>query len=254
MLKFQAINLGYFKGDGGVMFGTVPKKYWQRKYPCDENNMCVMTTRSLLIETDDRLIIVDPGMGDKHLSKIKFYQPYELKNIIEEIEKLGYRKEQVTDVIFTHLHFDHCGGGTIFNAQGDVVPAFANAVYHVSREQWDNYRCPCAFEKGSFFVDNVEPLWEAGKIHLIDKDMDFTTDIHLELYDGHTPGQIVVLFAMDGENYAFPSDLFPTSAHLSPEWLSGYDNFIALAMDEKLRFLEKHADEKLKYIFYHDAL
>ncbi len=251
MLKFQAINLGYFKGDGGVMFGTVPKKYWQRKYPCDAQNMCIMAMRSLLIETDNKLIVVDPGMGDKHLDKVKFYQPFELKNIVDEIEKLGYTKDQVTDVIFTHLHFDHCGGGTIKDDKGNILPTFPNAQYHVSRAQWENYRNPTIFEKSSFFADNIEPLYEMNKLLFIENDIDFTSDVRLELYDGHTPGQIVILFNQDDKRYCYPADLIPTSAHLPLEWLSGYDNHITLAMDEKKRFFQNHGKD-LEFIFYHD--
>lgn len=251
MLKFQAINLGYFKGDGGVMFGTVPKRYWERKYPCDSRNMCAMAMRSLLIETDDKLIVIDPGMGDKHLDKVKFYQPYELKNIVREIEKLGYAKEQVTDVIFTHLHFDHCGGGTIKDESGNIIPTFTNAKYHASTAQWQNYRNPGIFEKSSFFADNIEPLFESGKLNFITDDMNLTSEIRLELYGGHTPGQIVVLFNQNEKKYCFPGDLIPTSVHLPLEWLSGYDNHVALAMEEKARFYKNHSKD-LEFIFYHD--
>ena len=135
MIKFHIIESGYFHGDGGVMFGTVPKKYWSAKYKVDENNMCVMALRCLFIETDKRKILVDAGIGNKHDSRLKFFQPSDQKDIAAEILKIGYSPEEVTDVIITHLHFDHCGGCTVFNSDKKVVPAYPNATYHLSLAQ-----------------------------------------------------------------------------------------------------------------------
>lgn len=254
MLNIQTIELGYFKGDGGVMFSTVPKKYWSRKYPCDTNNMCTMAMRSLLIVTDDKRIIIDPGMGDKHTDKLKFYQPFDLKDIANEVRSKGYAPEEITDVIFTHLHFDHCGGGTRLDEGKNTVLTFPNATYHVSRKQWNNYRHPGLFEKSSFFPENIEPLFHSGKLNFVEKDGDFTPEIRLELYDGHTPGQIVLILRQEEKTIIYPSDVIPTSCHMSLEWLSGYDNNAAVAMEEKKRLIDTYRECRPTYIFYHDAL
>lgn len=253
MFKFHIIESGYFLGDGGVMFGPVPKKYWSAKYKSDENNMCEMSLRCLFIETDNRRILVDTGLGDKHLSKLKYYKPYNLNSIPDEILKIGYKPEEVTDVILTHLHFDHCGASTVFNKENKAVPTFPNATYWVSLAQWKNYRNPSLFEKGSFFADNIEPVYDAGQLQFVMEDTELVGGVKMELYDGHTPGQIVVLFDTEKGNYAFPGDVVPTSLNLQLTWLSAYDNSVVVAMEEKKRFLDKARKDQRTLIFYHDA-
>lgn len=253
MLKYHIIESGYFLGDGGVMFGPVPKKYWSAKYKVDEKNMCEMSLRCLFIETESRRILVDAGLGDKHDARLKFFQPYNQQNIVDEILKIGYEPEDVTDVILTHLHFDHCGASTVLNEKNEAVPTFPNATYRVSLAQWKNYRNPTLFEKGSFFPENIEPVYDAGQLQFVLGDTALDDQIRLELYDGHTPGQIVVLFETEGEKYAFPGDVVPTSLNIALSWLSAYDNSVAVAMEEKKRFLDKAKKEKRTLIFYHDA-
>ncbi len=253
MIKFHIIESGYFQGDGGVMFGPVPKKYWSAKYKVDEKNMCVMALRCLFIETDHKKILVDAGIGNKHNSRLKFFQPSAQKDIADEIRKIGYAPEEGTDVVISHLHFDHCGGCTVFNANGEAVPAYPNATYHLSLAQWKNYRHPSLFEKASFFADNIEPVYDAGQLQFVLEDRQLDEHIRLELYDGHTPGQIAVLFDTEEGNYAFPGDVVPTSLNLSLGWLSAYDNSAAVAMEEKKRFLDKATHDKRTLIFYHDA-
>ncbi len=253
MVKYHIIESGYFRGDGGVMFGPVPKKYWSAKYEVDDKNMCVMSLRCLFIDTGERRVLVDAGLGNKHNSRLKFYQPFDQKDIVEEIRKIGYAPEEVTDVILTHLHFDHCGASTVLNEQGVAVPTFPNATYRISLAQWQNYRNPSLFEKGSFFEDNIEPVYDAGQLQFVLEDMQLDEHIRLELYDGHSPGQIVVLFDTEEANYAFPGDVVPTSLNLSLSWLSAYDNSVVVAMDEKKRFMDKAKEEQRTLIFCHDA-
>lgn len=253
MANFHIIETGYFMADGGVMFGPIPKRYWQKRYPCDPNNMCLMAMRCLLIETGKRKIVVDCGAGDKHSEKLKFYRLHNLKDLVAGIENAGYKANEITDVVFTHLHFDHCGGGTVFDDKGNVVPAFPEATYLLSRSQWDNYRNPSPFEAGAFFPENTEPLFEAGRLRLIESDTTLCDGVELKLYDGHTPGQTAVFFESNGEKFVFPGDVVPTSAHLSLEWLSAYDNNAALAMEEKQRLFELTQKENRTFIFYHDA-
>ena len=251
MIKFHIIESGYFMADGGAMFGSIPKIYWERKYPCNEDNLCVMAMRCLFVETKDRRILIDTGVGDKH--ELNFYQPHKLKNVIEEIEKIGYTSNEVTDVILTHLHFDHCGHATCFDDDKNVVPTFPNATYWLSKAQWDNYRNPRLYEKDSFFPENIEPVFKSNQLNLIENDIELFQGFNLKLYDGHTPGQIAVLIDTEKEKIVFPGDVIPTSAHVSLGWLSAYDNNAALAMEEKKRLLDLIILDKRTAIFYHDA-
>jgi len=253
MLRFHTIETGYFFADGGAMFGPIPKKYWSRRYPCDENNMCEMAMRILFVETDDRNILVDTGAGDKQLDRLKFYQPHKLINLCAEIGRFGYTPDDITDVILTHLHFDHCGGGTVRNPQEEIVPTFPNATYWLSRLQWENYRHPCLYEKDSFFAENIEPVFEAGQLRLIDKDFELFPGFYLRLFNGHTPGQIVVIVNTESGKLIFPGDVIPSRAHMSLGWLSAFDNHAALAMDEKKRLLDETAGSSCVFIFCHDA-
>ena len=253
MAKFHIIETGYFMADGGAMFGPIPKRYWQKRYPCDEQNRCKMAMRCLLIETGERKILVDCGGGDKQLDKLKFYQIHGLKDLRAEIRRLGMHAEEITDVVLTHLHFDHCGGGTVHNENGETVPVFRNATYWLSRKQWENYRNPLLYEKDAFFPENIEPIFQAGLLKLIDTDLEITPNVSLQLFDGHTPGQIALFFDNGNEKIAFPGDVVPTSAHLTLGWLSAYDNNAALAMEEKKRFLNEAKSRNATLIFFHDA-
>lgn len=254
MANIHIIETGYFWADGGAMFGPIPKKYWSKRYPCNNNNMCKMAMRCLFIETEDRKILVDCGGGDKHLDKLKFYQPHDLNDLGIEIEKLGYSAEEVTDVILTHLHFDHCGGGTVFNENGIAIPTFPNATYWLSKAQWDNYKNPRPYESASFFEDNIEPIKAAGQLKLVDGDMLLCSEVLIKQYDGHTPGQLVVFTNSDDEGeVVFPGDVIPTSVHMPVGWLSAYDNNAALAMEEKQRLLDEVKAKNSLLVFFHDA-
>ena len=251
MIKFNIIESGYFMADGGAMFGPIPKMYWERKYPCNEDNLCVMAMRCLFVETQDRLILIDTGVGNKH--ELKFYQPHNLKDIVEEIKKIGYAPYEITDVILTHLHFDHCGYATCFDDDQKTIPTFPNATYWLSHAQWENYRKPRLYEKDSFFAENIEPIAKANQLQLVYEDIELFNGFSLRLFDGHTPGQIVVFIDSKQEKLIYPGDVIPTSAHVSLGWLSAYDNNVALALEEKKRLLDLIVAENRRAIFYHDA-
>ena len=251
MIKFHIIESGYFMADGGAMFGPIPKMYWERKYPCNEKNLCVMAMRCLFVETENRRILIDTGVGNKH--ELKFYQPHNLKDIVEEIKGIGYEPHEITDVVLTHLHFDHCGYATCFDNDKKAIPTFTNATYWLSKAQWENYRSPLLYEKDAFFAENIEPIYNANQLKLIDEDMELLKGFSLKLYDGHTPGQIAAFIDAKNEKIVYPGDVVPTSAHVSLGWLSAYDNNAALAMEEKKRLLDKIVEEERTAIFYHDA-
>ena len=251
MIKFHIIESGYFMADGGAMFGPIPKMYWERKYPCNENNLCVMAMRCLFVETENRRILIDTGVGNKH--ELKFYQPHNLKDVVEEINKIGYELNQITDVVLTHLHFDHCGYATYFDENKKAIPTFPNATYWLSKAQWENYRNPQLYEKDALFAENIEPVFESKQLTLLEEDTELFEGFTLKLYDGHSPGQIAVFIDTEKEKVAYPGDVVPTSAHVSLGWLSAFDNNAALAMEEKKRLLDKVVQEERTAIFYHDA-
>ena len=173
--------------------------------------------------------------------------------MVQEIEKIGYSSNEVTDVILTHLHFDHCGHATYFDGEKKAVPTFPNATYWLSNAQWKNYRNPLLFEKDAFFANNIDPVFNSNQLKLIDKDTELFDGLTLKLYDGHSPGQIAVFIDTETQNIVYPGDVIPTSAHVSLGWLSAYDNNAALAMEEKKRLLDKITQEERTAIFYHDA-
>lgn len=251
MIKFHIIESGYFMADGGAMFGPIPKMYWERKYPCNEKNLCVMAMRCLFVETENRRILIDTGVGNKH--ELKFYQPHNLKDIVEEIKGFGYEPHEITDVVLTHLHFDHCGYATCFDKDKKAIPTFTNATYWLSKAQWENYRSPLLYEKDAFYPENIEPIYNANQLKLINEDVELLKGFSLKLYDGHTPGQIAAFIDTKNEKIVYPGDVVPTSAHVSLGWLSAYDNNAALAMEEKKRLLDKVVEEERTAIFYHDA-
>lgn len=254
MFKIELIDSGYIMADGGAMFGAVPKRAWQRKYPSDENNLCPLTMRCVLAVSDQRKILIDTGMGDKFLDKVSYYQPYSLVNMEEVIEGYGYSTSEITDVILTHLHFDHCGYATKRDETGRVIPSFPNARYWLSEEQWNSFLKPNRLESDSIFADNILPVSEAGQLQLIDADTELCEGIKLRLFDGHTMGQIVVYIdGADGGIYTFPGDLIPTSAHVPLDWISAYDICALTSLNEKERFLSEAEREGYTLIYCHDV-
>ncbi len=239
--------------DGGAMFGAIPKRAWQRKYESDENNLCRLAMRCVLALSSDRKVLIDTGMGDKHLDKVSYYQPHKLKRMDEALEDYGYSPSDITDVILTHLHFDHCGYATCINKDGEITPSFPNARYWLSRKQWINLLEPNRLEADSIFPENILPIYDAGLLNLVDEDMNLTEGIVLRFFDGHTDGQIVVYIDTDNGQHIFPGDLIPTSSHVPLEWISAYDINALTSVKEKERFLSEIAGDENTLIYCHDA-
>lgn len=240
--------------DGGAMFGAIPKRAWKRKYIEEGDNLCPLSMRCALIISENKKILIDTGMGDKHLDKVSYYQPRDLIDIRTAIQSYGYSHEEITDIILTHLHFDHCGGATIKDNTSKIVPSFPNAKYWLSRKQWDNYLKPNCLESDSIFAENIQPIYDAGLIHLIDGDTELYEGFHMRLFDGHTAGQIVAYIDTEKGKYTFPGDLIPTSAHVPIEWISAYDICALTSANEKRRFLEEAEQNDYTLIYCHDAV
>lgn len=254
-MRIELIETGFFLADGGAMFGAIPKSAWQRRYPADEDNRCVLAMRSMLITDDDgKIILIDTGAGNKHLKALAYYRFFNLTDLPEALAARNIRPEQVTDVVLTHLHFDHCGYATRCDDAGNGLSVtFPNARHWVGRTQWENFLSPNALEKDSYFPEDMMPVEEAGLLRLLAEDTMLSTSVGLRLYDGHTPGQIVPCIRTPERTFVFAGDVVPLAASVSPEWISAYDTHPVTSYNEKLRLLEAAASGNQTVIFCHDA-
>lgn len=254
-MEIDLIDTGCFYADGGAMFGAIPKTAWSRRYPSNEKNGCILTMRSLLISKHpEKIILVDNGAGNKHLDQLSYYNFFNLVDLEEELRKKGITPEQVTDVILTHLHFDHCGYSTRKEEKtGELYPSFPNATHWVSRKQWENFLHPNPLEKDSYFMENMQAIADKGLLRLIDTDTKLCPDIELRIFDGHTPGQLVLYITTSEQTFVFAGDVIPLVASVSPEWISAYDTYPVTSYQEKVRMLEEAAREGQVLIYCHDA-
>ncbi|MDR0823495.1 MAG: MBL fold metallo-hydrolase [Prevotella sp.] len=253
MFELKIIESGYIMADGGAMFGAIPKRAWKRKYTSDEQNRCLLAMRCVLAVSEDNRILIDTGMGDKHTDRVSYYKPHSLVNITDKIKEYGYEATNITDVVLTHLHFDHCGYATRKDEHGNIVPSFPNARYWLSRKQWDNYLNPNRLEADSIFADNIQPIYDAGQLRLVETDIKLYEHFHLRLFDGHSAGQLAAYIETGTGIYAFPGDLIPTCSHVPLEWISAYDVCALTSLQEKVRFLSEAEKEGYTLIYCHDA-
>ncbi len=251
------IDTGEFRLDGGAMFGVVPKTLWDREHPADEDNRIDMAMRSLMVrgEADgrERIILIDAGAGDKLGDKMRsIYQiDYSRKDLLGSLASAGVTPAQVTDVILTHLHFDHCGGSTVV-IDGEVVPTFPNAVYHVQQSQWEWARAQNERDQASYLPENYQPLEQSGQLNLIDGEVELLSDIYLVVVDGHTPGQHLPLIRTVQKTVLYCGDLFPTPGHIPLPWIMGYDLEPLRTLDDKRRLLPRAVEEEWILFFEHD--
>lgn len=252
--NISIIGAGDFRLDGGAMFGVVPKRLWSRVCPTDESNRIAMTTNCLLIEGEGRRILVDTGLG--HKESRNFVDIYGVDfshhTLEDSLAACGVRTEDITDVILTHLHFDHVGGATR-RAGEEIVPTFPNARHHVQKRHYDHALNPTERDRASFLPHNIEPLARAGLFEFTDGDTELFPGIHLIVVNGHTPGQQTVKIS-DGSNVIvwFAGDLLPMSAHVPLPYIMGYDLFPMTTLEEKKRLLPQATEERWVAVFEHD--
>jgi glyoxylase-like metal-dependent hydrolase (beta-lactamase superfamily II) len=256
-MKLHVIDTGFFKLDGGAMFGVVPKTLWQRTNPADENNLCTWAMRCLLIEDGDRLILIDNGIGDKQ--DARFFSHYYLHGeatLEKSLHAAGFSQADVTDVFLTHLHFDHCGGGVKYkNADGALELVFPNATYWSNADHWKWATAPNAREKASFLKENILPMQESGQLKFIDPTQPSPfSQFDIFYADGHTDKMMVPVIPYKGRKVAFMADLLPSAGHIPLPYVMGYDTRPLLTMDEKARFLQTAADENYVLYLEHDAV
>ncbi|MCP3920984.1 MAG: MBL fold metallo-hydrolase [Desulfobacterales bacterium] len=248
----SSIEMGKFVLDGGAMFGVVPKVLWEREIPADYKNRIPMSARCLLIQGDNKKILVDTGMGNKFSDKEKkIYGLKEVFDIESKLSELNLSCKDITDVILTHLHFDHAGGATKIE-NGKIIPTFQNAQYHVQKEHFHSALNPTKRDKASFIKDNFEPLMNHGVLKTLDGFCELFEDIEFIITKGHTNFQQHPLIKGENNSLFFCGDIFPTASHLPVSWHMGYDNNPLTILDEKENLLKRALNEKWIMFFEHD--
>ncbi|MGV3541295.1 MAG: MBL fold metallo-hydrolase [Rufibacter sp.] len=254
-MTLYPIETGNFKLDGGAMFGVVPKSIWQRTNPADENNLCTWAMRCLLVQTQDRLLLIDNGIGDKQ--DAKFFSHYYLHGeatLESSLRKAGFGFADITDVFLTHLHFDHCGGSVRYGKNGKLETVFPNARYWSNEDHWQWATQPNPREKASFIKENIVPIQESGQLNFISEGQEnFLPGFDLFYASGHTDKMMVPKLQYKGHTLCFMADLLPSVGHLPLPYVMGYDTRPLLTLQEKALFLNQAADEQWVLFFEHDA-
>lgn len=252
-MKLHAINTGLFKLDGGTMFGVVPKTIWNKTNPADENNLCTLAMRCLLIEDEERLILIDTGIGNKQSEK--FFSHYCLHgnaSLNQSLNNLGFQADDLTDVFLTHLHFDHVGGAVVLKDE-QLVPAFKNATYWSNQKHWNWAINPNEREKASFLKENILPIQESGQLKFINPgNASFTGLFSVRFASGHTEAMMLPQISYQNQTLVYVADLLPTVGHIPLPYIPAYDVFPLQTMIEKKAFLEEAAEKNYILFLEHD--
>lgn len=256
-MNLHVVNTGFFKLDGGAMFGVVPKSIWERTSPADEYNRCTWAMRCLLIEDADRLILIDNGIGNKQSAK--FFSHYHLHgddSLDASLKAAGFSPNDITDMFLTHLHFDHCGGGVDYVGadRERLTLHFPNARYWSNADHWKWATQPNVREKASFLKENILPMQESGQLHFVDLNGNAPfSQMDVITADGHTDKQMLPKIRYKDHHIVFMADLLPSVGHIPLPYVMGYDTRPLLTMDEKRDFLNEAADNGYVLFLEHDA-
>lgn len=253
-MKLYPIETGNLKLDGGAMFGVVPKVLWQKAYPADENNLCNWSMRCLLIVDGNRRILIDNGIGNKQDEKwLAHYYLNGNDTLENSLAKIGESPENITDVILTHMHFDHCAGSVKWNDDKTGYElTFPNATYWISRKQYEWATHPNRREKASFLKENILPIEESGQLNLIVDEGEHIPNITFKMFNGHTEGQIIPHIKTGDTTVVFMADLLPATAHIPMPWIMAYDIRPLLTLKDKERFFKDALNDNFVLFFEHD--
>lgn len=251
----RTLELGHFRLDGGAMFGVVPRILWERQHPADADNRIDMVMRVLLIETADRKILVDTGFGKGRTPKFREIYSFDGTDdhLNEALASAGVTPEQITDIIITHLHFDHNGGSTV-NKAGQPVPAFPNATWHIQKRQLEHARSRLERDKASYLPEDFEPLIEHNVVHIVDGEWSLMPGIDVVMCEGHTPAQQLVRVSGGNTTILYAADLIPLASQIALPWIMAYDLFPVTTLQDKKRILSQAAQEGWILFFEHDPL
>ena len=252
-MKLSLFNITNFRVDGGAMFGVIPKALWSRQVNSDELNTIELSLTSMVIETDGRVIIVDSGWGDKQNEK--FFRHAYLhggSGLTGGLAECGYNPGDITDVIITHLHADHCGGCFVNAPGGGTAPLFPNAAYHISRAQWEWANESNLREEDAFLPENIVPFGESGRLNLIEEPGELFPGVELRICYGHTPGLLVPVISYRGKKVIYTGDLIPTMAHIPLLWNMAYDLLPLVTIAEKQEILDEALRNDHLLVFQHD--
>ncbi|SFS80309.1 MBL fold metallo-hydrolase [Sphingobacterium wenxiniae] len=253
-MKLYTIDTGFFKLDGGAMFGVVPKSIWQRTNPADEKNLCTWANRLLLIEDGKRLTLVDTAIGDKQDDK--FFSHYYMHGddtLDKSLAKYGFNKDDITDVILTHLHFDHCGGAIVRDGE-KLLPAFKNANYWSNAKHWNWAVNPNPREKASFLKENILPIQESGQLQFLEEGEKYDTDIAIRYAHGHTEAMMLPQIQYKGKTILYMADLLPSIGHIPLPYVMSYDVRPLVTMDERQNYWQEIVDNEYILFLEHDPV
>ncbi|HEY4327858.1 MAG TPA: MBL fold metallo-hydrolase [Mucilaginibacter sp.] len=255
-MNLHTIDTGFFKLDGGAMFGVVPKSIWNKTNPADENNLCTWALRCLLIEDGNRLILIDTGIGDKQDQKfLSHYFLHGAANLDNSLAAAGFHRDDITDVFLTHLHFDHVGGAIIRDNE-KLAPAFKNAVYWSNEKHWDWAVNPNEREKASFLKENILPIKENGQLNFIPTNdgMQFTDDVNIRFVYGHTEAMMLPLIKYKEKSILYMADLLPSVGHIPLPYVMAYDMFPLQTLTEKKVILNEALEKDYILFLEHDPV
>jgi len=254
-MKLTVIDTGFFKLDGGAMFGVVPKKMWQKMHPCDENNMCTWAMRCLLVQTGNRNILIDTGFGNKQDAKFRsHFEPHGPDSLMHSLKtKANLQPEEITDVFITHMHFDHVGGAVDYNDKGKLAPAFPNAVYWTNEKHYNWALEPNARERASFLKENIVPLKEQGVLQFIDVEdgVEFMPGFNVRFVYGHTEAMMLPELSVGEQKLLYCADLLPSPNHVGLPYVMSYDIRPLVTIEEKKRILTNVLDNGIITFFEH---
>lgn len=255
-MKLYALETGFFMLDGGAMFGVVPKSIWNKLNPADENNMCNWAMRCLLVETGNRLILIDNGLGNKQDEK--FFSHYFLNgedSLDKSLGKAGFSASDITDVFLTHLHFDHCGGSVKWNEdRSGYALAFPNATYWSNEKHWNTATHPNARERASFLKENILPIKESGQLRFLNEGEELVPGFKSLFVYGHTEAMMLPVIQYNGRTVVYCADLIPSVGHIPVPYVMAYDMNPLITLEEKSKFLKEAVDGKYILAFEHDPL
>jgi glyoxylase-like metal-dependent hydrolase (beta-lactamase superfamily II) len=251
--RLSAIETGEFALDGGAMFGVIPKPLWEKRIPVDARNRIDMRLRALLIQGEGKNILVDTGIGDKGDTKFNdIYRVDHSRYTLESsLAKKGLKPEDITDVVITHLHFDHVGGATKYDSEGNLVPTFPNAIYHIQKRHLEWARSATERDMASFRKEDFMPLVEQSRVNLLEGETELYPGITVRLSNGHTTCQQHVLVSDGKESLFYCGDLIPTSVHVSLPWIMGYDIKPLTTLEEKKSLLDEAVEKNYILFFEH---